>query len=55
MASSLWDDFGLPLGRVLRRFAVTEQRRVQVLLVNTEVRPSTNCRHSLEQGRCSAG
>jgi hypothetical protein len=54
MASSLGDEFDLPLGRVLHGFAAIEQRKVRFLLVNTEVRPSTNGHQSLEQCRCSA-
>jgi hypothetical protein len=48
MASSLGGEFDLPLSRVLHGFAATEQRKVQFLLVNTEVRPPTNCHQSLE-------
>jgi hypothetical protein len=43
MASSLGDESDLPLGRLLHGFAVIEHRRVQVLPINTEVRPSPHC------------
>ena len=41
----------------MRRLAVIEQRDVQVLLVNTEVRPLTlqPCHQSVEQRRCYLG
>ena len=41
VARSLRDEFDLPLGRVLHGSRFIEQRDVQVLLVNTEVRPFT--------------
>lgn len=43
-AGCLGDEFDLPLGRVVHGFAAKKQRKVQLLLVNTEYVPFTNCR-----------